>query len=143
MDPVVLQKMTGRKLPLQNPHVNRVEHPHRPIQAIQRALETVFITHLLDKLKRVLVGDPASINRIHKDAILLKLLSTCPCDHVEGSLRHIGVGMVLAFVAPVENTLHRRYVDDPRGRIPHHLALELADEVEGNYRIHNLSSIAV
>ena len=113
MDPVILQEMPGRVLPLQNPHVYRVEHPHRPIQAIQRTLETIFITHVLHKLKRVLVGDPASINRIHKDSVLLELLSTCPCDHIEGGLCHVGVGMVLAFVAPVENPLHRRNVDDP------------------------------
>lgn len=44
---------------------------------------------------------------------------------------------------PVEDTLHRRNIYDPRRSRSFHLLLELTDEVEGDDRVDDLRSIAI
>ena len=50
---------------------------------------------------------------------------------------------MLTFVAPVENSLHRGYVDDPRRCGAHHFAFEFADEMKRHDGVDNLSGIAI
>ena len=143
MYPIILQEMTWRKLSWQDTLVYRVNHPHSSINTIQRTFETILILHFLNQPKRILVGNPPSINRIHKNAIFPKILSRCPSNHIQSSFGHISMRMMLTFITPMKNTFHRWHINYPRRCLPHHLMLQLTDQVKRDDGVDYLGGIAI
>lgn len=103
----------------------------------------MLVVHCLSDVIGIFVGDPTSVNGVHEDVMVFELLGRGPCDHVEGSFGHIGLRMKLLFALAVEDTFHWGDIDHPRRCWTNHLRFQLADEVERNDRVDDLSCVAI
>ena len=143
MNSVVFQKMTWRILFINNTQVYRVKNSHRSVKAIKRTFETILLRHVVNQRKRIFICDPSCIHRIHENSLRFELFSASSCDHIQGCFCHIGVRMMLTFIASMKNSLHRRNIDNPWRSLPNHLMLKFTDKMERNNWVHNLGSIAI
>ena len=91
-------------------------------------------------LRRILVGDPPRVHRVHVDAVLLVVGGGGAGHHVERGLGHVGVRVAGRLEVAVELALHRGHVDDvlgPAGRAQHE-RLEPGIEDERRHRVHQV-----
>eukprot|EP00965_Chrysotila_dentata_P117166 3871979-Pleurochrysis_carterae.AAC.1 len=101
---VVLEELAvWRRASVAGDH-ERVDDSRGRVDLIKRRLEA-GARRRRRALERVLVVDPARVDRVHKDAPLGKVLGACARHHVERRLGHVGVRVVGRLVA-VKLALH-------------------------------------
>ena len=104
---------------MEQTEVNRVQHSHSPVDTVQGAFEQLLLHFLYDCL-RILVSNPSCVHRVHIDPVAKELVRTRSRNHIECSFGHVGMRVELLLARPVEHTLHRGNVDDPRGGVALH-----------------------
>jgi hypothetical protein len=112
-------------LPLQQRRYNRVQNTRRSINFVDGRLKVVHALVLHGQLNGLFVVDPPCVHRSHVDQAGDVVLRAGTRHHVESSLGHVGVRVVLALIA-VEFSLHCTYVDDelPRRGVALHANLQ-------------------
>lgn len=140
---VVFEELAVRVLLREQAEVDRVKNSHGTVETVKRAFETMFFPYILCKVIWILVGDPAGVNWVHENVVILELLSWGPRDHVQGSFGHVGMRMEFLFALTVEDTFHWRDIYYPWRCWADHFWLQLTDEVERNDGVDDLSCIAV
>lgn len=97
---VVFQELAVDALLLQDTGKDGIENSCSRVDLVDWCLEQIRLCNLAGFCERVFIIDPTSVNRIHKDAMTLRqILSRGPCQHVQRSLRHVGLRVVWHFVA--------------------------------------------
>src|SRR6476659_888024 len=88
---VVLQELAPDMLTAVDAADDRIDDPRGAIDDIQRRMKALLDDLARCELRRILVGDPAGVDRIHVDAVVAVIGSGRSRHHVERGLGHVGV----------------------------------------------------
>ena len=111
---VILKKLAVHVLAAVDDGQDRVEDARGRVDLVERRLEVIMRGGGSGLLERVLIIDPARVDRVHEHTTARKLLGARARHHVEGRLGHVRVRVVGRLI-PVELAFHGGHVDDEGG----------------------------
>lgn len=130
---VILKELAVFVLPRIEARKDGIADAGRAVDDIERRMEAVDLPFARRYFGGIFIGDPSGIDAVHENSIARVVLSGCAREHIERGLGHIGVGMFIGLVIPIELALHGRDIDDVfvEAFVFEHQRLELCAEHKG------------